>query len=106
MSGLWDIIGIRNENAEHLAIALLRTELVGVALSVQTRTNARDHIEDWFGRVLNSGEMVDLNAIADNYETGTVEDRLVYDKKVELALNGAELTLINETQFRNILDIS
>ena len=106
MSGLWDIIGIRNENAEHLAIALLRTELAAVALGLQTRQNARDHIEEWFGRALDANELIDLNAIADIFETGTPTDRLVYSAKVEMALNAAELTLINETQFRSILGIS
>ena len=106
MSGLWDITGIREENAEHMNITLLRCELTGVAMGVRTRADAKANIESWLGRVLSSGETVDLNAIADNFETGTVQDRLVYAAKAEMALNAAELVLINETQFRTLLDIS
>jgi len=102
---LWEILAPSPEG-EHMNITLLRCELVGVALGVRTRANAKTNIESWLGRVLDAGEATDLSAIADNFETGTVEDRLVYNSTVEMALNAAELGLINETQFRTLVSIS
>lgn len=104
--GIWELVRAPGETDTHLNITLLRCELTGVALGVRTRADAKTNIESAIGRVLDTNETTDLNAIADNFETGTTEDRLVYQAKVELALNSAELGIINETQFRTLVSIS
>ena len=106
MSGLWDIVGVMNELSEHVNITLLRCELTGVAMGVRTRADAKTNIETKLGRELDTNETTDLNAVADLFETGTVQDRLVYAAKVEMTLNAAEIGLLNETQFRSLLGIS
>jgi hypothetical protein len=107
MAGLWDIIkGDAGETVSRVNITLLRCELVGVALGVRSRADAKANIETKLGRVLTTEEATDLTAIADNFETGTVQDRLVYNSTVEMALNAAELELITENQFRTLVSIS
>jgi hypothetical protein len=107
MAGLWDITkGDAGELVRRVNVTLLRTELTGVALSVRTRADAKTNIEGQLGRELDTAETTDLNAIADIFETGTAEDRLVYAAKVEMTLNAAELNIINETEFRTLLGIS
>jgi hypothetical protein len=107
MAGLWNVVkGDAGQLVKRVNITLLRCELIGVALGVRTRSAAKTNIESELGRELNTEEAVDLTAIADNFETGTVQDRLVYNTKVEMILNAAELNLINETQFRNLLGIN
>ena len=106
MAGLWELAKAPSEGQTHMNITLLRCELVGVALGVRTRADAKANIESWLGRVLDTAETTDLTAIADNFETGTVQDRLVYNTTVEMALNAAELGLVNETQFRSLVNIS
>lgn len=105
MAGIWPILAPAGEG-EHLNITLLRCELTGVALGVRTRADAKANIESWLGRSLTTEEITDLNAMADNFETGTVENRLVYNSKVEMALNASELGLITESQFRTLVGIS
>ena len=106
MSGIWELVKAPSELTQHINITLLRCELTGVALGVRTRADAKANIEARLGRTLDTAETNDLVAIADNFETGTVEDRLVYNSKVEMTLNASELGLINETQFRTLMDIS
>ena len=106
MSGIWELVKAPDETGAHMNITLLRCELTGVALGVRTRANAKTSIEAKLGRELDTAETTDLTALADNFETGTVEDRLVYNSKVEMALNASELGLINETQFRTLVGIS
>ena len=105
MAGLWTVLA-PNDEGEHMNITLLRCELTGVALGVRTRADAKANIESRLGRELTTEETTDLTALADNFETGTVEDRLVYNSKVEMALNAAELGLITESQFRTLVGIS
>ena len=103
--GIWGILAPTSEG-EHLNVKLLRCELMGVAMGVRTRVAAKANIESWLGRSLATDETTDLNAMADNYEIGTIQDRLVYNSTVEMALNAAELGLINESQFRTLINIS
>ena len=106
MAGLWDIVkGDAGEMVHRVNITLLRCELAGVALGVRTRSAAKANIEARLGRELVNDEITDLTAIADNFEIGTAQDRLVYNTKVEMTLNAAELNIINETQFRDLLGI-
>jgi len=106
MAGLWEIVrGDAGENVSRLNVSLIRTELTGLALGVTTRAIARDHLEAEIGRTLTSEEMTDINALADEFETGTIQSKLVYAAKTEYALNAAELVLINETTFRSVLGI-
>jgi hypothetical protein len=106
MAGIWELVEAPGELTLHINITLLRTELTGVALGVRTRADAKANLEGQLGRSLDTAETTDLNAIADNFETGTTTDRLVYAAKVEMALNASELGIVNETQWRTLVGIS
>ena len=107
MAGMWDLVYQNfDPSFKRINIKLFRCELVGVALGVRARANAKTNIETELGRTLSTEEIADLTAIADNFETGTVEDRLVYNSKVEMACNAAELGIITESQWRALMEIS
>ena len=106
MSGIWEIVKRGGENNKRLNVSLVRTELTGVAMGLRTRAAAKANIEDRFGRELTTEETADLVAIADQFETGTVQDRIVYALKLEMTLNAAELGLVEEAGFRSVLGIS
>jgi len=106
MSGLWDIArGSLEANIPRINVLLLRTELMGVALGLRTRAMAKINIESELGRALTLDEINDLILIANQFESGSIADRLVYNIKTEFALNAAELNLIEEEEFRTVLGI-
>jgi phage-related protein len=106
MAGIWEIVqGDTGEGAPRLNVSLVRTELTGLALGVRTRPQAKLNLEAKLGRVLDAAETTDLNALADEFETGNIQAKLVYSAKTEFALNAAELNLIDETEFRTVLGI-
>lgn len=106
MAGIWERVRkAQSETDRRINVSLLETELTGVALGVRTRAEAKANIETELGLSLSAAENTDLQNMADNFETGTVQDRLVYAHKVKFCLNGAELGLIDETEFRTTLSI-
>ena len=106
MAGIWEIVkGDVGEEGVRLNVSLLQTELMGVTLGLRTRAEAKANLEVGLQRVLSTAEATDLVAMADEYETGTIQDKLVYNEKAKFALNAAELVLINETSFRTALGI-
>ena len=106
MAGIWEIVkGDAGELVRRLNVSLLQTELMGVALGVRTRADAKTNLEVGLHRALDAAETTDLVAMADEYETGTIQNKLVYNEKAKFALNAAELTLISETEFRTVLGI-
>ena len=106
MAGIWEITkGDVGEGQPRLNVSLVRTELTGLALGVRTRAQAKLNLENELGRVLSAEETTDLDALADEFEAGTIQSKLVYSAKTEFALNAAELDLIDETEFRTVLGI-
>ena len=106
MAGLWNIVvGSAGENIRRLNVLLLRTELTGVAMGIRLRAAAKQNLETELGRVLTTDEANDLISIANIFDAGTIQDKLVYAAKMEFAFNAAELNLIEETEFRTVLGI-
>ena len=106
MAGIWERVHTQGgESQVRVNVSLLRTELMGLALGVRTRADARVNLEAEMGEVFTAPELVDLNLLADIFETGNVEAKLVYAHKVDFALNEGELNLIDEATFRSVLGI-
>ena len=106
MAGLWEIVkGDAGENVNRLNVSLLQTELMGIALGLRTRSEAKANLEIGLERVLSAEEATDLTAMADVYDSGNVQAKLVYNEKTKFCLNAAELVLIDETTFRTTLGI-
>jgi len=106
MAGIWDrVTQSGSETQIRVNVSLLRTELAGLALGVVTRADARAHIEANMGDTFTAAEVVDLNLIADAFETGSTQERLVYAHKVEFALNAGEVDVITEAVFRTVLGL-
>ena len=106
MSGIWERVAPNgDENQIRVNVSLLETELTGVSLGVRARADAKNAIESNMEDTLTAAELVDLNAMADIFETGSTLDRLVYAHKVKYALNSAEVNQIDEATFRTVLGI-
>ena len=106
MAGIWERVRkATSETDNRINIRLLQLELTGLALGVRTRADARLNIESELHEVLNTDELTDLNNLADLYEQGSVQSKLVFAHTVDFALNEAELGLITETEFRTILGL-
>ena len=103
MAGIWE--RVRGNSDVRLNVSLLETELTGVALGVRTRAEARTSLEAEMGQPLVGDEITDLTALADQFEAGNIQAKLVYIHKVKFALNAAELELIDEATFRSVLAI-
>jgi hypothetical protein len=103
MAGIWEIV--RGNTDVRLNVSLLQTELMGVALGVRTRAQAQANLETELERTLDQAESDDLTLMANEYEAGNVQSKLVYNEKAKFALNAAELELIDETSFRSVLGI-
>lgn len=107
MAGLWDIVW-SDPNAEfqkRLNVSLLETELTGLALGVRTRAQALTNLSTNLGRTLTTSETNDLSNLADQFQAGSTQSKLVYFHKTQFALNAAELNLITEAEFRTVLGI-
>jgi len=106
MAGIWEIVkGDVGETDRRLNVSLVQTELMGVALGLRTRAEAKANLEVGLERVLDAAEAADLSAIADEYEAGNIQSKLVYNEKAKFCLNAAELDLIDEATFRTALGI-
>jgi len=106
MAGIWEITkGDVPEGAARLNVSLLQTELMGVALGLRTRADAKANLEVGLERVLDAAEAADLTAMADEYDLGSPQVKLVYNEKTKFCLNAAELNLIDEADFRTALGI-
>jgi len=107
MSGLFELIRSDGTDVqERINVSAVRTELTGVAFSLRTGGEAKTNLETLLGRVLDTAETTDLTAISAQFNTGTVQDKLTYAAKLEYVLNGAEINLVDETEFRSVLGIS
>lgn len=107
MSGLFELV--RNDGddmQERINVSAIRTELTGVAFSLRTGAEAKTNLETVLGREFDAAETTDLSAISTQFNTGTTEDKLTYAAKLEYVLNGAEINLVDETEFRSVLGIS
>lgn len=107
MAGMWEKVAEDlTATIDRVNVSLLRTELTGVSLNIRTRAEAKAAIETSIGAGdLTADQLTDLNEMAANFETGTTQDRLVYAAKFEYANNAAELGLINETEWRTVINI-
>jgi len=107
MAGIWERVTVdpTDEAQLRLNVSLLETELTGVALGIRTRAAAKANLEAELGQALSGAEATDLAAIADEFDAGTTQQRLVYAHKIKFVLNAAELQLIDETEFRAVLGI-
>lgn len=108
MAGLWDIVTVTgDENQQRVNISLLRDMLTGLQFGVYTGSEARATLETSLGRSFSTDEWNDLLAI--NTQLGgqaDKTDKLVYLHKLTLMLNSAELTLVDEAEFRSVLGIT